>query len=53
MKLNLKKTLEMILRGMTKKPLLEPLPNIKRKNELKLLGVTSNEHPCNWDTDFD
>ena len=47
MMLNLKKTWEMILRGKTKKPLPEPLPDIKRKNELKLLGVTFNEHPCN------
>ena len=46
MTLNLKKTWEMILRG-KKKPLPEPLPDIKRKNELKLLGATFNEHPCN------
>ena len=50
MTLNLNKTWEMILRGKTKKPLPERLLDIKRKNELKLLGVTSNEHPCNWDT---
>ena len=46
--LNLKKTWEMtVLRGKTKKPLPEPLPDIKRKNELKLLGETFN-----WDTQF-
>ena len=53
MRLNLKKTWEMILRGKTKTPLPEPLPDIKRKKERKLLGVTFNKHPCNWDTYFD
>ena len=28
------------------------MPGIGRKTELKLLGVTFNEHPCNWDTNF-
>ena len=53
MTINLKKTWEVILRGKTKKPLSEPLPDLKRKKELKLLGVTFNEHPWNWDTHFD
>ena len=47
------KTWEMIFRGKTKKPLPVPLLDIKRKNALKLLGVTFNEHPCNWETHFD
>ena len=53
MKLILKKTWEMIFRGKTIKPLPVPLLDIKRKNALKLLGVTFNEHPCNWETHFD
>ena len=27
-------------------------PMIERKNELKLLGVTFHENPCNWDSHF-
>ena len=26
------------------------MKDIERKGELKLLGVTLNEEPCNWDT---
>ena len=51
MTLILKKTWEMIFRAKTKKPLPVPLLDIKRKNAL--LGVTFNEHPCNWETHFD
>ena len=29
------------------------MSDIGRKSELKLLAVTFNEHPCNWDTHFD
>ena len=49
MTLNLKKTWEMVVRGNTKKATHEGL--IERKGELKLLGVTLHEEPCNWDRD--
>ena len=51
--LNLKKTWEMVVRGNTKKPIPEPMKDIERKGELKLLGVTFTELPCNCDTHFD
>ena len=53
MRLNLSKTLEMVVRGRTREPLAGAMSDIRRKSELKLLGVTFNEHPCNWDTHFD
>jgi len=31
----------------------EPVDGIIRKSELKLLGVTVNEDPCNWDVQFE
>ena len=34
-------------------PLLEPVDGIIRKSELKLLGVTVNKDPCNWDVQFE
>ena len=34
-------------------PLPEPVDGIIRKSELKLLGVTVNEDPCNWDVQFE
>jgi len=43
----------MVVRGMTKKPLPKPMKDIERKGELKSLGVTFKEQPCNWDTHFD
>ena len=52
MKLNLAKTFEMLIRGKTQKPHPECVEGIHRKNELKLLGVTFSENPCNWDTHF-
>ena len=51
--LNLKKTWEMVVRGNTKKPIPEPMKDIERKGELKLLGVTFTKPPCNCDTHFD
>ena len=51
--LNLSKTWEMVIRRKTRKPLPEAISNIQRKSELKLLGVTFNKQPCNWDTHFD
>ena len=53
MKMNMKKTFEMIVKGKTQKPVPPPLEGICRKNELKLIGVTLNENPCNWDTQFE
>ena len=40
-------TWELVLRGKTTKALSEPL---ERKNNLRLLGVTLEEDPTNWDT---
>ena len=53
MTLNLSKTWEMLVRGKTTKPLPPPPPGIERKDYLKLLGVTFQEDPCSWDTQFD
>ena len=49
--LNLKKTWEMVVRGTTKKPIPEPI--CWEEGVLKLLGMTFNELPNNWDTHFD
>ena len=51
MKLNLKKTWEMVIHGKISRPLPEPLPMITRKSWLKILGVTFQENPtmCTWD----
>ena len=46
------KTFEMVVKGKTTMPLPEPVDGITRKSELKLLGVTVNEDPCNWDVQF-
>ena len=53
MTLNLEKTWEMVVRGTTKKLLPEPMKDIERKEELRLLGVTLHERPCKWDTHID
>lgn len=53
MTLNMKKTFEMVVKGKTTMPLPEPVDGIIRKSELKLLGVTVNEDPCNWDVQFE
>ena len=53
MKLNLSKTWEIVSRGKTTKQVPSALPSIVRKPELKLLGVTFNEDPCDCDTHFD
>ena len=50
MKLDLSKTWEMVLRGKTTKQVPNALPSIVRKPELKLLAVTLNQDPCNWET---
>ena len=53
MKLNLSKTWEIVSRGKTTKQVPSALLSIVRKPELKLLGVTFNKDPCDWDTHFD
>ena len=52
MKLNLTKTWELVMRGKTQKTPPETVHMIERKSELKLLGVTFHENPCNWDSHF-
>ena len=52
MTLNMKKTFEMVVKGKPTMPLPEPVDGRIRKSELKLLGVTVNEDPCNWDVRF-
>ena len=52
MKLNMKKIFEMVVEGKTRMPLPESISGIGRKSELKLLGVTANADPCNWDAQF-
>ena len=53
MSLNLGKTLKMLMEGKTEKDQPDPLQYIKRKSNLKLLGVTFEDNPTNWDTHFD
>lgn len=53
MKVNLTKTLELLLRGRTTKTSPKPLEIIGRKDKLKLLGVTFEQVPVNWDTHID
>ena len=53
MKLNMKKTYEMVVKGKIRMPLPESVDGIAKKSKLKLLGVTVNEDPCNWDTQFE
>ena len=48
MVLNLDKTWEMVLSGNSSKPLPDPIQGIKRRDWLKLLGVTFQDKPCNW-----
>ncbi|CAB4017346.1 Hypothetical predicted protein [Paramuricea clavata] len=53
MKLNYKKTWEMVIRGKITRPLPAPLPMIVRKSWLKILGVTFQENPSMWDMHLD
>ena len=53
MSLNLTKTWETVMKGKTRKQIPEKIPEIERKSELKLLGVTFTSNPCNWDTHID
>ena len=47
--LNMEKTYEMIVRGKVSTPLPVHISSIKRKEWLKLLGVTMEEIPGRWD----
>lgn len=42
-----------VLKGKTTKQVPDALPLVVRKPELKLLGVTFDQDPCNRDTHFD
>ena len=53
MKVNLTKTSELLLREKTIRMPPEPLEIIGRKEKLKLLGVTFEQVPVNWDTHID
>ena len=53
MKVNLSKTWELLLRGKTTRTPPEPLEIIGRKEKLKLLGVSFEQVPVNWDTHID
>ena len=53
MKLNLSKTKELVIRGRTTLPPPEPIVTIERVSYLKLLGVTFQDSPTNWDKHFD
>ena len=53
MKVNLTKTWELLLRGKTTRTPPEPLEIIGRKEILKLVSVTSEQVPVNWDTYID
>ena len=53
LKLNRSKTKELAIRGRTSLPPPEPIVTIKRVSYLKLLGVTFQDSPTNWDKHFD
>ena len=53
MKVNLTKTWELLLKGRTTRTPPEPLEIIGRNEKLKLLGVTFEQVPVNWDTHID
>ena len=41
---------EVVVKGKTRMPLPKSMDGIARKSELKLLRVTINDDPCNWNT---
>ena len=53
MSLNMEKTYEMIVRGKVSSSLPDPIPSIKRKEWLKLLGVTMEDIPGKWYKHFE
>ena len=53
MTLNLNKTWEMILKSGSLKVPPAPLAIVERKTKLKLLGITFEDDPVNWDSHID
>ena len=53
MTVNLNKTWEMLLKSSSLKVPPAPLAIVERKTKLKLLGVTFEADPVNWDTHID
>ena len=53
MKVNLTKIWELLLQGRTTRTPPETLEIIGRKEKLKLLGVTFEQVPVNWDSHID
>ena len=53
MSLNLAKTWEMVIHGKTSKPKPQPLQDIKRKESLKLLGISFQNKPTLWNIHID
>jgi len=51
--LNLKKTWEMIVKSSSQKVPPAPLAMVERKTKLKLLGITLEDDPVNWDSHID
>ena len=47
--LNMQKTWEMIVHGNIPGSLPNPMPSIERKTWFKILGITLQDNPCNWD----
>ena len=53
MPLNMKKTWEMFVRGNVSRLLPDPIPTIERKTWLRILGITLQDNPCDWDLHFE
>ena len=53
MKLNLRKTKELVIRGRTPLPPPETIVTIKRVSFFNVLGVTFQDSRTNWDKHFD
>ena len=49
MPLNMKKTWEIVVRGNVSRPLPASISTIERKTWLRILGITLQDNPCNWD----
>lgn len=53
MSLNLVKTRELVIKTKTSKPPHKPMSGVKQVLSLKLLSVTFQDSPTNWDLQFD
>ena len=49
----MKRTWEMVVRGNVFRPLPDPIPTIERKTWLRILGITLQDNPCDWDLHFE